>query len=262
MTKKRKILIICFIVILLIIMPIVYVNVRNNDAKAILLGIISSIIASSIFYIFSEVVFESKTEEIEILKQIISSIEAIETKGIIDIRGRAEFESDFWIRFAESTNKKWIISGRTLNRWLENDIKENFRTNIIRILKGKGEIDFIIYKNLEGEELQEKKALHDFLAKEIFPICVKKEKNKYIKKRDIKLLIYEVDNLPYLYNANENEIIVAPYFTHIENSNNIMFVLRRSYKYGAEYARDFQYLIRSANESTWLDDYLEERNKK
>ena len=261
MSSKRKRTIICVIIILLIAIPIIYVTVNNSDIKAILLGIVSSIIASSIFYIFSEVVFENKVEEIEILKQMITVLEEIQTKGILAIKGRSELASDFWIDFAENTNEKWIISGRTLNRWLENDIKEKFKRNIIRILKGKGEITFIIYKNLEGEENKEKEVLRDFLYNEIFPVCVKKQKNKYVKKQDMNLSILEVDKLPYLYNANENEIIVAPYFTHIENSNNIMFVLKRSHRHGAEYSRDFQHVMRNADNNMWLYEYLEERNK-
>lgn len=260
--KRKKSIIICLITILLIIMPIVYINVKNSDIKAILLGIISSIIASSIFYIFSEVVFEKKNEEIGILRNMIAAIEEIQTKGILAIKGRSEFESDFWIEFAESTNEKWVISGRTLNRWLENNIREKFKKNILRILKGKGEINFIIYKNLEGEENKEKELFHDFLKREIFPFCVKKEKNqnRYVKKQNMKLTILEVENLPYLYNANEKEIIVAPYFNYIENGNNIMFVLKRSHRHGQEYSRDFQHIMTNAYKNKWMDEYLEERN--
>ncbi len=94
-----------------------------------------------------------------------------------------------------------------------NGIKEEFKKNIIRMIKEKGEINFIIYKKLDGEEEIEKKLLQEFLEKEIFPACIKKEKNRYIIKKDVKLTIYEVDNLPYLYNANDIEIIIAPYFT-------------------------------------------------
>ncbi|KAI4445490.1 hypothetical protein C823_000006 [Eubacterium plexicaudatum ASF492] len=88
------------------------------------------------------------------------------------------------------TNEKWIISGRTLNRWLENDIKEKFKRNIIRILKGKGEITFIIYKNLEGEENKEKELLRDFYIMK-YSVCVKKQKNKYVKKQDMNLSIWK-----------------------------------------------------------------------
>lgn len=261
MQNKRRVIIIFIIVILLIVMPIVYISIDNNDIKVILLGVISSIIASSIFYIFSEVVFESKVQEVAILQQMITALENMQTKGILAIKGRSELESDFWIKFAESTNEKLVISGRTLNRWLENDIKDKFKKNIIRILKGKGEISFIIYKHLEGKENKEKEFLHDFLVEEIFPVCVRRNNNSYVKKTSMRLSIFEVDKLPYLYNANEKEIIVAPYFMHIDNNNNIMFVLQRSNRHGAEYTRDFQYIIRNADINKWLDDYLTEKNK-
>lgn len=261
MNKTRKNVVICVIIILIIVLPIVYITIDNSDIKAILLGIISSIIASAIFSILSAFVFDNKIEQAEALKQLISSIDSKLTKGVLELKDRAEFESDFWIKFAKTANKEWTISGRTLNRWLGGSIKEDFKKNIIRILKDKGEINLVIYKKLDGEEEKEKKLLHDFLKKEIFPACVKKEKSRYIMKKDVKLAIYEVDSLPYLYNANDAEIIVAPYFTYAENSNNLMFVLKRSCKYGEEYSRDFKHILLSADKNNWLDNYLEERNK-
>lgn len=151
--------------------------------------------------------------------------------------------------------------GRTLNRWLRNEIVDEFEKNVIRILKNKGRISFIIYKDLEGDEAKEKEILHQFLRKRIFPECVRKDGYEYIWKKNMDLKIYEVDKLPYLYNMNENEIIVAPYFTQIDNGNNIMFVLKRSSRYGEEYSRDFEYIIRNAEKNMWKEDYLSERNR-
>ena len=262
MNKTKKKVIICIIIILIIVLPVIYITIDNSDIKAILLGIISSIIASSIFSILSAFVFDNKMEQANALRELISSIDSKISKGVLEIKERSEFERDFWIKFAKSSNKEWTISGRTLNRWLGNGIKEDFKKNIIRMIKEKGEINFIIYKKLDGEEEIEKKLLQEFLEKEIFPACIKKEKNRYIIKKDVKLTIYEVDNLPYLYNANDIEIIIAPYFTYVENSNNLMFVLKRSCKYGNEYSRDFEHVLLSADKNTWLDNYVEKKNSK
>jgi hypothetical protein len=70
-----------------------------------------------------------------------------------------------------------------------------------------------------------------------------------------------VDILPYLYTANENRIIVAPYFKYVENSNNIMFNLKRDGKYGSEYVRDFEKIIANGQPNAWLSEYLIEKNK-
>ena len=59
MKKINKKIIVCIMIILLILMPIFYLVIENPDVKAILLGIISSVIASCLFYVFSEVVFEN-----------------------------------------------------------------------------------------------------------------------------------------------------------------------------------------------------------
>lgn len=152
MNKTRKNIVICVIIILVIVLPIIYITIDNSDIKAILLGIISSIIASAIFSILSAFVFDNKMEQAEALKQLISSIDSKLTKGVLELKDRAEFESGFWIKFAKTANKEWTISGRTLNRWLGGSIKEDFKKNIIRILKDKGEVNLVIYKNYVGND--------------------------------------------------------------------------------------------------------------
>lgn len=257
MKKINKKIIVCIMIILLILMPIFYLVIENPDVKAILLGIISSVIASCLFYVFSEVVFENKLEEINVLNQMIHVLERVQTKGMLDIRERSEFESEFWINFAENTDKEWVLSGRTLNRWLNDNIRESFKKNIIKILKRKGNVTFVIYKNLKGEEEREKEELRDFVYKEIFPKFTKKEGILGKKKKiNINLKILEVDELAYLYNSNDNEIIVAPYFAHNNNNDNLMFVLKKSCRCGEAYVNDFSYIIKHANNVQWEKEYL------
>lgn len=122
--------------------------------------------------------------------------------------------------------------------------------NLKRILQHKGEVILIVYKNLpDTNEKKEKEILRTFLEEHIFLLCVRKSKlgKKIEKKKDVKLSILEVDILPYLYNSNENRIIVAPYFKFVDNGNNIMFVLKRDCKYGTAYIRDFQSIMSNAD---------------
>ena len=260
----KKTIIVLLTIVLCISLPIIYYNITNEPIKSLLFGIISSIVASVIFHLFSEVVFDNKHKEIEELKSITKTLGELQTKGILSIRGRNEFEQDFWISLLLETNDKLILSGRTLNRWLEGSMQVQFEKNLKRILQNNGEVSLIIYKDLQGStEVQEKKALHDFLKNKIFPLCIQKsvKKGRYIKKKKVKLNIVEVDILPYLYTANENRIIVAPYFKYVENSNNIMFNLKRDGKYGSEYVRDFEKIIANGQPNAWLSEYLKEKNK-
>lgn len=250
--KYRKIIIVCVVVVLCVVLPIVYYKVTDASIKSLLFGILSSIIASLIFYLFSEAVFDDKTLAINELQNITNTLVELQTKGILSIRGRNEFEREFWISLLLETNDKLVLSGRTLNRWLEGAMQAPFEKNLKRIIQNKGAVTLIIYKDLPNEEEQsEKKRLYEFLENAIFPICVQwsSKNNRFEKKRKIKLKIYEVDILPYLYTSNENRIIIAPYFKYVNNSNNIMFNLKRDCKYGVEYIRDFEKIIQNAEEN-------------
>lgn len=261
--KYKKLLIVFVTIVLCICLPIIYYNITNDSIKSLLLGIISSIVASLIFHLFSEVVFDSRFKEIEELQSITKTLEESLTKGLLSIRGRNEFDQAFWISVLRETNDKLVLSGRTLNRWLEGSMKAQFEKNLKRILQNKGDITFIIYKNLVGsEEEQEKVALREFLENKIFPLCINRTKDHgYIKRKNIKMNIVEVDILPYLYTSNENRIIVAPYFKYVENSNNIMFCLKRDCKYGLEYIRDFEKIIANGQKNTWLSEFLKKKNE-
>ncbi len=95
MNKTKKKVIICIIIILIIVLPVIYITIDNSDIKAILLGIISSIIASSIFSILSAFVFDNKMEQANALRELISSIDSKISKGVLEIKERSEFERDF-----------------------------------------------------------------------------------------------------------------------------------------------------------------------
>ena len=262
--RNNKKIIICITVVLCISLPIIYYNTINDSIKSLLLGIISSIVASLVFHLFSEAVFDDRHKEIEELQSITKTLVESQTKGILSIRGRNEFEQDFWISLMLETNDKLVLSGRTLNRWLEGSMQKLFKENLKRILQNNGEVTFVIYKNLPSpEEQAEKERLHEFLENNIFPVCVQKsQKNgNYKKKKGINLNIIEIDILPYLYNSNENCIIVAPYFKYVDNSNNIMFILKRDCKYGLEYIRDFEKIIANGEKNLWFTKYLKSKNE-
>lgn len=261
--KKKRNILICVLVGSMLAISIVYYYVDSDPIKSLLLGVISSIIASLIFYVFSVLAFDNGSTEIDELKNITQILSENVTKGVLSIQGRSEYETHFWISFLRETNKRLVLSGRTLNRWLVHEVKSEFAENLKRILDSKGEIILIIYKDLQEEaEKREKEKLRTFLCENIFPLCVKRSKrSKRVQlKKDIKLTIAEVDVLTYLYNENDNKIIVAPYFQHVDNGNNIMFVLKQDCKYGSAYSRDFQSIIDNASKCKWLDEFIEQQN--
>ena len=174
----KKTIIVLLTIVLCISLPIIYYNITDEPIKSLLFGIISSIVASVIFHLFSEVVFDNKHKEIEELKSITKTLGELQTKGILSIRGRNEYEQDFWISLLLETNDKLILSGRTLNRWLEGSMQVQFEKNLKRILQNNGEVSLIIYKDLQGStEVPEKK---------LFMIFSKTRFSHYVFKNQLK----------------------------------------------------------------------------
>lgn len=129
--KIRRRIIIGIIITVIIAMAIVYPLIPSSDIKTIILGILSSIMGAIIYSAFSEAVFEDRMNELDIIQNMISAMEKTQSKGLLDVRKRSEYGTEFWIDFAGETNDKWIISGRALSRWMDDNIVEEFKSNII-----------------------------------------------------------------------------------------------------------------------------------
>ena len=69
--KKKRNILICVLVGSMLVISIVYYYVDSDPIKSLLLGVISSIIASLIFYVFSVLAFDNGSTEIDELKNII-----------------------------------------------------------------------------------------------------------------------------------------------------------------------------------------------
>ena len=184
--KRKQITIIGVVISVLIITVIVMaVNLdRSAIIETILTGVVSSILASIVFYVFSKYVFQDNSDEKEKLDKAIEKTREIygfalnSQLGILKIEKRSGYNTDFWRKFLQGTKNRCIISGRTLNRWLKKEIRDEFIETLKRLIKNNGEIVFVIYKISEGlKEKEEKENLKKFLNKEIFPYIYKKEKS-------------------------------------------------------------------------------------
>ena len=148
---------------------------------------------------------------------------------------------------------------------MEKEIRQEFADTLKNLIQNDGKITFVIYKNPEDEsEKEEKEEFKEFLEEEIFPYLYKNEK-PFLHKRRKKskcIKIYEIDILHYLYTANDNMVVVAPYFQYTENIENIMFSLDVNSIFGKMYSKDFKAIIKKKAEANqWYEKYCESREK-
>ena len=95
-------------------------------------GVSASIIASLLFWIFTDVIQVSS--ERDYLSKIITRMENLEqskSDGLVDIQKRKNADK-FWIDFANSAEDKLVISGTTLHKWIESEESKKALANAIK----------------------------------------------------------------------------------------------------------------------------------
>ncbi len=291
--KRKNILFLTVLIIVLIVLGCI----AKPDIPTIFNGVVTSVIASFLFLIFTMLVdnssdeIKNKIEEVNeklsaqnvridtglsnltdlgtIIENADSKVsivsEYIETApnnlrkklGIIRIEPRKEYSYDFWATFLNDAlikkSKKFIISGKTLHRWLEAEIRDDFRKALLEMISQRVKINFVVYS--KPTSTQKKEDLRVFLCKEIFPHLV------HICGRDLNDInkvfgIYEVNSLSYLYTAIDSQVVVAHYFNNTSNSENIMLVLSPECAFAHRYQEDFNSIQKRINNS-WIKAYLQ-----
>lgn len=271
----KKILIIVFVIVVIVMTVIAQPTINE-----ILSNLVISTVASLFFLIFTSLTDETPeaigkvSNNVACIKDSVDRIEELSKSpdqdiarkfGITKIECREEFSYDFWKQFLNKAlsmkSNRFIISGRTLNRWLENEIRDDFEKALIQLISNKSQIIFVIYENPgSDDENQEKDELKSFLFESIFPELF----NRFRKDKDINKVfkIYEVPSLSYLYTAIESEIVVAQYFQYTPNTKNLMLVFDAKSEYALRYDADFTKIIRHAKLNKWISEYRQIGGKK
>lgn len=266
--KKRNIIFLTLLIVALIGIGLI----AKPDISTVSNGVLTSIIASLLFLIFTTLI-DNSSDEIksgiqDLKKQLLKVNEYIDASpsnlreklGIIRIENRREYSYDFWTSFLKEAliekSSKFIISGKTLHRWLEAEIVDDFKKSLIKMIAEKVKIGFVIYS--EPENPRRKEELREFLFQEIFPHLVS------TCGRDLAEIykvfnIFEVSSLPFQYAAIDSQIVVAQYFNNASNAENIMLVLSSECTFAHRYQEDFNAINKCQN--TWIETYLQQTER-
>lgn len=233
-------------------------DISNLPAIGFIISIASSISASMIFSVLEDNVFSSKKDEqLARLSNATHILEAMKTKGIIQLQCRNEYERTYWSNFLRTADSRLILSGKTLYRWIDDtELRDLFGTIITKKVLAGCEVTFIIYKeqSLDPNDKEERIKVRDYLFKEIFPKIYKSG-----KPINGKLVIKETENLPYFYIMNGIESLAMPYFAHVSNSSNLAYRMSCDNSLNSSYYDDYKYIISMASECSWTQEYLQSR---
>ena len=151
LNSKRKIAVAISIIIIFGTTIASYFFVKDDFWFSLFISLSTSLVSSFLFISLSEFIFNDTTEKIDDLKKITEMIYGLNSKGIREIRGRDEYDYKFWQKFVGLSEEKLIVSGKALNRWLDQHLIDDFTKCLKRLIKKPNSlIQFVIYENHES----------------------------------------------------------------------------------------------------------------
>lgn len=182
--------------------------------------------------------------------ELVNEANGMRAFGIekIGLRDEVFAGTDYWKGFLTGAMQTLVVSGRTLNKWLDpqEGLDDAFRDALRRICENGGRVTLVIYSETAlkdspdpDEELVERQALFEFLAGDdvLATACGEKGKGS--------LRVVEREALPYLFCENDGSILAAPYFEKSKNDDTLMYEVRKNSRLGRKYHSDVGYLCNS-----------------
>lgn len=194
----------------------------------------------------------------ETLNNTTNILSDMQTKEILRLKKRNEYNDEFWGNFIKAANSNLVLSGKTLYKWIEHsDLKEVFKSTIIKKLNEGCDITFIMYKleSLDGNDREERKVFKQFMFDSIFPLIFNNGNKP-------KLKIKETTILPYFYITNDIESLAMPYFATVSNEGNLTYGMKSGCGLDKSYSTDYRHIINTAEECKWIDEYLNGKDPK
>lgn len=258
MRKKKTAIIIAIITVIAIIAFVIGKNYNNTLWETVLLGAISSLVASTVFYLFDEIVFGDKNS-IEDIRESISSIDDFshsifdqyryELKRI-DFSDITDKKNDIWMAFLKASATKLDITAHTLSPWFRSTYAPMFKETINRIIKAGGKVRILIL-DPEGENLKQIKTdnLEEYKEKIKGSLDELGKIKKELSDADKDRLIVKINGklvIPYSYLANESEIAISPYLSSSSGRSSFVAVFSEKSSLANSYINDFEDTFNSA----------------
>ena len=181
--------------------------------------------------------------------ELVNEAKGMRSIGIekIGLRDEVFAETNYWKRFLAEATHMLVLSGRTLNKWLDpqEELDVAFRDALRRICVEGGRVTLVIYSEAAlkdspdpDEELAERRELFEFIARDdvLAKACTQREGGS--------LRVVERETLPYLFCENDDSILAAPYFEKSKNDDTLMYSVRKNSRLGRKYHGDVSYLCK------------------
>ncbi len=252
MKKYKTAIIIAIIAAIMLIAFVIGKNYNNTLWETLLLGAISSLVASTVFYVFDELIFGDKNNIKEIRDSIVTIDQFTHTihdqycfeLDRIDFSDNSDKNKDLWLSLLDVSTSKLDIIAHTLSPWFRDAYEHKFTETINRILKVGGKVRILLL-DPEGENLKHIKADDQEEYKNRIKSSLKELKKirGMLSEEENERLIIKVNGklvIPYSYTANNSQIAISPYLCSSSGRSSFVAVFSERSKLATNYINDFE----------------------
>ncbi len=271
--NHTKTIIVIVIFIIESVLWFVFATVDEGNLKSALLGILTSLNASIIFYVLSEYVFsdpDSHKQEmhdefaglhadLKDLSNVMTNANEIINNGLVSVRQKDfyDVQHEFWHGVLDDAESGLDFAGYTLSSWFKREYEQKFTETITRLVNNgklvriimldpKGKTAIAIDEQIEGK-IKNKLDRSDRKFRELYS-KISPEKKQFLDIRYASNCI-----IPYMYIRNDNNTIISPYMFVSSSRKSFLTVFKKVSSYSDYFANDFALLFDKLDPAPWIE---------
>lgn len=265
--KKRpeKVILIVLIVLSIFAVSLFAYSVSEDEPsifwQTFFLSIISSLIASGLFYLMQsaidadvEMSIESKIDKIE---GKLARMENLYDSGVVSIRSKKYYDKNggFWKNMIQATSNQLNLVGREISPWFSSEYRDVFIDKVVNMVNSGKRVQIIlsgdapdlekIYEVERGNKKEKELSKIEVTCYELRKIIKKiREAETKRPRGNLDVYIAELRRVSYMYIRTDNRCYMSPYVSAGDT-----FLLEM--EVGVEYSRwldmDFENMLKGAD---------------
>jgi hypothetical protein len=167
--------------------------------------------------------------------------------GLLRISTKSQFESDDWLQLLRNAKTEFYIAGHSLGRWCSPSNRDEFKTNIQRILNRNGSVTLVMLAPTSAQiALLQRATSVDYRDRIHTSHCVLAELcaelQPSVRNRLRISVLADHPALPYLVVGNEQRLVTATYLASSDSDDVACLELERSSRAATAVYDDFHKL--------------------
>jgi hypothetical protein len=254
MKKIHKIIAVTILVLIFIVSFSLFILVQDDSIKNFSLSLIVSLLASLLFAIFSEVLFQD--DSLEIIKNDLKEIKQVSflNKDIykygldrISMIAYQDEQNDLWLTILENATFQLDIIAHTLSPWFVDKYRDTFIEKVVFLSNNGIKVNILILdpngKNLNYIDVGDLERYREKIQRSIDWIYKIYDKIDEDKRQNLDVRLNSEFVIPYSYIRNDNNIYISPYLCSTGNRSSFIVSVKSKSSIGEGFILDFEQIF-------------------